>query len=142
MFNRFLSVKIAQQGPGKYDPDGRFVPADVLSPWTFCPHGRFVRRTFCLTGVLSPRMFCPTDVLSLLTFCPHGRFVPTDVLSTDVLSPDVLSPDVLSGHPIYQYTWQSVLDSRVRTLWKVKLKQVPFLIIYYFNEYQIKLSLI
>jgi hypothetical protein len=94
---------IASQGPGKYDPDGRFVhgrfvPTDVLSPRTFCPHGRFDRRTFCPTDLLSPRTFCPTDVLSLRTFCPHGRFVPTDVLSTDVLSPDGLSPDVLSGH--------------------------------------------
>jgi hypothetical protein len=86
MFNRFLSVKIASQGPDKFGPDACFVHG------CFCPHGRFV-----LTDVLS-RTFCPTDVLSLRTFCPHGRFVPTDVLSTDILSSDVLSPDVLSGH--------------------------------------------
>jgi hypothetical protein len=73
---------------------------DVLSPWKFCPHGRFVRRMLCPPDVLSPRTFCPTDVLSLQTFCPHGCFVPTDVLSMDVLSPDVKSPDVLSGHPL------------------------------------------
>jgi hypothetical protein len=79
--NRFLSVKnFAKQGPGKYDPDGRFVHGrfvphgrfvltDVLSTGrfvqrTFCPHGRFVRRTFCCYGRLSPQ-----------TFCPYGRFV-------------------------------------------------------------------
>jgi hypothetical protein len=79
---------------------------DVLSPRTFCPHGRFVRRMLCPPDVLSPRTFCPTDVLSLWTFCPHRRFVPTDVLSTDVLSPDVLSPDVLSGHLVPRYVPQ------------------------------------
>jgi hypothetical protein len=79
--NIFLSVKnFASQGPGKYDPDGRFVPTDVLSSVMFCP-----------PDLLSPRTFCPTDVLSLRKFCPYGRFVLTDVLSTDVLSPDVLS---------------------------------------------------
>jgi hypothetical protein len=97
---------------------------DVLSPRTFCPHGRFVpmdvlsagcfvRRTFCPTDILSPRTFCPTDVLSLRTFCPHGRFVPTDVLSTDVLSPDILSPDVLSGHR-FATTWVQIIGN----VWK------------------------
>ncbi len=76
-----FSVKnIAQQGPGKYNPGGRFdhgrfVPTDVLSPRTFCPtdvmsHGRFV-----LTDVLSDGRFVSTDVLSPRTFCPNGRFV-------------------------------------------------------------------
>jgi hypothetical protein len=46
----------------------RFVCPDVLSRRTFCPHGRFVRRTFCLTYVRSPDVFLP-DVLSLRTFC-------------------------------------------------------------------------
>ncbi len=72
--NIFLSVKhFASQGPGKYDPDERFVRR------TFCPHGRFVRRTFCRYGsfvptdVLSPRMLCPRTfclrMFCLQTFC-------------------------------------------------------------------------
>ncbi len=66
------------------------VSTDVLSLWTFCPHGRFVCRTFC-----PYRRFVSTDVLSLQTFCPTDVMSP-DVLSPDVLSPDVLSPDILS----------------------------------------------
>ncbi len=72
---KYCLGNIASQGPGKYDPDGRFV------------HGRFV-----LTDVLFPRTFCPPDVLS------DGRFVPMDVLSdgrfvaTDILSPRTFCP--------------------------------------------------
>jgi hypothetical protein len=71
---------IAPLGPGKYDPDGRFVhgrfvPTDVLSPRTFClpdvmSHGRFVP-----TDVLSDGRFVATDVLSPRTFCPYGCYV-------------------------------------------------------------------
>ncbi len=59
---------------------------DVLSPRMFCPHGRFVRRTFCPLDVLSAGRFvcwtfCPHGRFVRRTFCPPGRFVPTDVLS-------------------------------------------------------------
>jgi hypothetical protein len=113
-----FSLKIAKQGPLKRDPDGRFVtgcfvPMDVLSPRTFCPHGCFVPTDvlsarcyvtgrFVLPDILSAECFVRTDVSSCRTFCPAGRFVPSDVLSTDVLSPDVLSPDILSGHLTFQ----------------------------------------
>jgi hypothetical protein len=71
---------------------------DVLSPRTFCPHGRFVRRTYCPTDLLSPRTFCPHGRFVRRTFCPHGcfvrrtfclygRFVPTDVLSSRTFCP-------------------------------------------------------
>ncbi len=78
-----FSVKnIAQQGPGKYDPDGRFVPTDVLSPRTFCltyvmSHGRFVP-----TDILSDGCFVPTDVLSPWTFCPRTFCLRTFCLGT------------------------------------------------------------
>jgi hypothetical protein len=55
---------------------------NVLSPWTFCPHGRFVRWMLCCR-----------------TFCPHGHFVQRMFCSSEHFVPmDVLSPDVLSGH--------------------------------------------
>jgi hypothetical protein len=81
MFNRFLSKKIfASQGPGKYDPDGRFVhghfvPTDVLSPRTFCLPDVLSDGGFVPTDVLSDGRFVATDVLSPRTFCPYGCFV-------------------------------------------------------------------
>ncbi len=80
MFNRFLSVKIASQGPDKFDPDGRFVhgrfvPTDVLSSRMFCPPDVLSDGPFVPTDVLSDRRFVATDVLSPRMFCPHGRYV-------------------------------------------------------------------
>jgi hypothetical protein len=76
-----LSVKIALQGPVKYDPR-----------WTFCPQGCFVPTDVLSAGCYVSGRFVPPDVLSA------GLFVHPDVLSTDVMSLDVLSPDVLSGY--------------------------------------------
>jgi hypothetical protein len=74
--NRFLSVKnFASQGPGKYDPDGRFFPTDVLSSRTFCPPDVLSNGPFVPTDLLSDGRFVATDILSPRTFCPYGRFV-------------------------------------------------------------------
>jgi hypothetical protein len=76
-----ISVKnIAQQGHGKYVPDGcfvhgRFVSTDILSPRTFCPTDVMSHGCFVPTDILSDGRFVSTDVLSPRTFCPHGRFV-------------------------------------------------------------------
>jgi hypothetical protein len=62
-------------------PDVFFIPADVLSPRTFCPAGRSVAGRFV-----------PPDVLSLRTFCPPRHFVPLDVFSAGLFVPlDVFS---------------------------------------------------
>ncbi len=69
-------------------PKGCFVPPDVLSPRTFCPHGCLVFRTYCPSG-----RFVLSDVLSLRTFCP------TDNISLAFMSPDVFSRKFCpSGH--------------------------------------------
>jgi hypothetical protein len=56
-------------------PHGRFVPMDVLSPWTYRPLDVLSDGRFVPMDVLSDRRFVATDVLSPRTFCPYGRFV-------------------------------------------------------------------
>jgi hypothetical protein len=65
---------------------------EVLSPQTFCPHGCFVRRTFCLPDVLSAGhfvhwTFCPYGRFVRRMFCLYGCFVPKDILSLRTFCP-------------------------------------------------------
>ncbi len=60
---------------------------DVLSPRTFCPHGRFVSMDDVSAGRFVRRTFCPHGRFVRRMFCLYRRFVPTDVLSPQMFCP-------------------------------------------------------